>query len=105
MSLARVVTFSGVSSERIEELKREIDEGEQPEGLNPSEMVMLHDPGSSEAIAISSSTAKRTTSAGTRCSTPCRRPRPRGSGQPSSATRSRFGRAGSQARGTELGTK
>ena len=52
MSLARVVTFSGVSSERIEELKREIDEGEQPEGLNPSEMVMLHDPGSSEVIAI-----------------------------------------------------
>ena len=31
MSLARVVTFTGVSSDRIEELKREMDEGEQPE--------------------------------------------------------------------------
>ena len=52
MSLARVVTFSGVSSDRIEELKREIDEGEQPEGLNPSEVLVLHDSDSSEAIAI-----------------------------------------------------
>jgi hypothetical protein len=52
MSLARVVTFSGVSSDRIEELKREIEEGEQPEGLNPSEMLVLHDSDSSEAIAI-----------------------------------------------------
>ena len=52
MSLARVVTFSGVSSDRIEELKREIEEGEQPEGLNPSEVLVLHDSDSSEAIAI-----------------------------------------------------
>lgn len=52
MSLARVVTFTGVSSDRIEELKREMDEGDQPEGLNPSEMFVLHDPDSSEAVAI-----------------------------------------------------
>ncbi len=52
MSLARVVTFTGVSSDRIEELKREMDEGEQPEGLNPSEMFVLHDPDSNEAVAI-----------------------------------------------------
>ena len=52
MSLARVVTFTGVSSDRIDELKREMDEGEQPEGLNPSEMFVLHDPDSSEAVAI-----------------------------------------------------
>jgi hypothetical protein len=52
MSLARVVTFTGVSSDRIEELQREMDEGEQPEGLNPSEMFVLHDPDSSEAVAI-----------------------------------------------------
>jgi hypothetical protein len=52
VSLARVVTFTGVTSDRIEEIKREMDEGEQPEGLNPSEMFVLHDPDSSEAIAI-----------------------------------------------------
>jgi hypothetical protein len=52
MSIARVVSFTGVSSDRIEELKREMDEGEQPDGLNPSDMIVLHDPESSEAVAI-----------------------------------------------------
>jgi hypothetical protein len=52
VSLARVVTFTGVSSNRMEEMKREMDEGQQPEGLNPSEMLVLHDPDSSEAVAI-----------------------------------------------------
>ena len=52
MSIARVVSFTGVSSDRIEELKREMDEGEQPDGLNPSEMIVLHDADSSEAVAI-----------------------------------------------------
>ena len=52
MSLARVVTFSEVSAERIAELKREMDEGEQPEGLNPSEMIVLHDAASGESVAI-----------------------------------------------------
>lgn len=52
MSIARVVSFSGVSADRIEELKREMDEGEQPEGLNPSDMLVLHDADSDEAVAI-----------------------------------------------------
>ena len=52
MSIARVVTFTGVSSDRIKEIEREMDEGEQPEGLNPSDMFVLHDPDSSEAVAI-----------------------------------------------------
>jgi hypothetical protein len=52
MSVARVVTFTGVDSERIAQLQREMDEGEQPEGLNPSDMFVLHDPDSSEAVAI-----------------------------------------------------
>jgi len=52
MPLARVVTFTGVSSDRIEEIRRDMDEGEQPEGLNPSDMFVLHDPDSSEAVAI-----------------------------------------------------
>ena len=52
MSPARVVQFNGGSSERIEELEREMDEGQQPEGLNPSEMLVLHDSDSDEAVAI-----------------------------------------------------
>jgi hypothetical protein len=52
MALARVVTFEGVSSERIEELKAEVESGEQPEGLNATEMLVLHDAGSGDSVAI-----------------------------------------------------
>jgi hypothetical protein len=52
MSLARVVTFEGVTTDRIEELKKEMESGERPEGLNPSEMLVLHDADSSKSVAI-----------------------------------------------------
>ena len=52
MALARVVSFDGVSSERAAELAREIEGGEQPEGMNATEMLLLHDPGSDQALAI-----------------------------------------------------
>jgi hypothetical protein len=34
MALARVVTFDGVSKDRIEEMTREMNEGDKPEGLD-----------------------------------------------------------------------
>ena len=52
MALARVVTFEGVTRERIEELKREMAEGERPEGLPASELIVLHDPDSETSLAI-----------------------------------------------------
>lgn len=52
MALARVVTFDGVSSERIEKLKSEMSSGEQPEGLDASEFLLLHDPDSEKSVAI-----------------------------------------------------
>ena len=52
MALARVVTFEGVSSERIEELRRQIEEGERPEGLNATEMLVLHDADAEKSVAI-----------------------------------------------------
>ena len=52
MALARVVSFEGVTRERIEELKREMAEGERPEGLPASELVILHDPESEKSLAI-----------------------------------------------------
>ena len=52
MALARVVSFDGVTQERIEELRREISDGEQPEGLNATELLLLHDPGSEQSLAI-----------------------------------------------------
>jgi hypothetical protein len=50
--LARVVSFEGVDSDRIAQLTSEIEGGEQPEGLNASEMLLLHDPDADQALAI-----------------------------------------------------
>jgi hypothetical protein len=52
MALARVVSFQGVSEERIADLRREIEGGEQPEGMNATEMLLLHDPGAEESVAV-----------------------------------------------------
>jgi hypothetical protein len=53
MALARVVSFEGVSKERIEEMKREMAEGERrPEGMPATEIVVLHDPESEKSLAI-----------------------------------------------------
>jgi hypothetical protein len=52
MPLARVVTFEGVDKNRVEEMQREMREGEQPEGLPAKEVVVLHDPEADKAVAI-----------------------------------------------------
>ena len=52
MAVARVVSFDGVNSDRMAALKSEIESGEQPEGLNATEMLLLHDPGADRALAI-----------------------------------------------------
>lgn len=52
MALARVVTFEGVNRDRIEEMKREMEEGEQPEGLPATELIVLHDPDAEKSLAI-----------------------------------------------------
>jgi hypothetical protein len=52
MALARVVTFEGVGKERIEELGRQMREDEPPEGLDASEVVVLHDPAAEQSVVI-----------------------------------------------------
>jgi hypothetical protein len=53
MALARVVSFDGVSKERMEEMKREMAEGEgRPEGLPATEIIILHDPEAEKSVAI-----------------------------------------------------
>jgi hypothetical protein len=52
MALARVVTFEGVSKERMEELDREMSEGQPPEGLPAAELVALHDPEAERSLVI-----------------------------------------------------
>ena len=52
MAVARVVTFSGVDRNRIDEMKSEMEGGQPPEGLDATEVIMLHDPEKDESVAI-----------------------------------------------------
>ena len=52
MALARVVTFDGVSKDRAAEMQRQIGEGERPEGIPATEIIVLHDPEAEKALAI-----------------------------------------------------
>jgi hypothetical protein len=52
MALARVVTFEGVSKDRMDEMDREMQDREQPEGVAATEIVVLHDPEGEESRAI-----------------------------------------------------
>ena len=52
MALSRVVSFDGVSTDRMEEIKREVSQGEQPEGIPATELVMLHDPEAERSLVI-----------------------------------------------------
>jgi hypothetical protein len=52
MALARVVTFEGVDRSRIEQLRQQVEGGEQPEGLNSTELIVLHDPETNASLTI-----------------------------------------------------
>jgi hypothetical protein len=52
MPLARVVTFDGVSSDRMAEMKREMEDNEPPENVPATEIVVLHDPEAEKSLVI-----------------------------------------------------
>ena len=52
MALARVVTFDGVGNDRVAEMQRDMQSDEQPEGLNATEIVVLHDPDAEKALVV-----------------------------------------------------
>jgi hypothetical protein len=52
MALARVVTFEGVSKDRMAQLQRELSEGEQPEDIPATELIVLHDPDTEKSVAV-----------------------------------------------------
>jgi hypothetical protein len=52
MAIARVVSFEDVNRARLDQMNREMSEGEQPEGLNATEVIVLHDPEAGKALAI-----------------------------------------------------
>ena len=52
MAIARVVTFDGVDSDRIQQMQQEMDEGERPDDIPATEIIVLHDADASKSIAI-----------------------------------------------------
>jgi len=52
MTLARVVSFTGVNQQRIEEMKREIGGGQRPDNVPATEIMVLHDPVAETTLAI-----------------------------------------------------
>ena len=52
MSFARAVSFEGVTKDRVAQLERELNEGERPEGMPATEILMLHDPGDEKSLVI-----------------------------------------------------
>ena len=52
MSLARVVTFSGVDSDRMAEMQKEIEGSERPAGVPAKEMIVLHDPENDTSLVV-----------------------------------------------------
>ena len=52
MPLARVVSFDGVSSDRIAEMQRDMQDRGRPEDVPAKEIVVLHDPEGEKSLVI-----------------------------------------------------
>ena len=52
MPFARVVSFDGVSSDRMAEMQREMEASERPEDVPAKEIVVLHDPEAEKSLVI-----------------------------------------------------
>jgi hypothetical protein len=52
MAVARVVTFEGVSKDRMDEMNREMQQGEPPEGFPPAELLVLHDADTEKSVVV-----------------------------------------------------
>jgi hypothetical protein len=52
MALARVVTFDGVSKDRMQEMQREMEGGDPPEGMPSSELLVLHDGDADQSVVV-----------------------------------------------------
>ena len=53
MPLARVVSFDGVSSDRMEEMRREMEGGgDRPDDVPSTEIVVLHDPEAEKSLVL-----------------------------------------------------
>jgi len=52
MALARVVSFDGVTKDRLAMLEKQLQEGDPPEGLSPQEIIVLHDADAEKSLTL-----------------------------------------------------
>jgi hypothetical protein len=52
MALARVVSFDGVTADRVKEMRSEMSDSEPPEGLPAKEIIVLHDADAEKSVVI-----------------------------------------------------
>jgi hypothetical protein len=52
MALARVVSFEGVSSERMADMQREMEGSERPDEVPAKEIIVLHDADAQKALVL-----------------------------------------------------
>jgi len=52
MAIARVVTFDGVDSERMAQMKGEMEGGGRPEEIPATEILVLHDPEAEKSVVV-----------------------------------------------------
>ena len=52
MAIARVVSFEGVDSDRMAQMRSEMEGSERPEGVPAKEIIVLHDPDSQKSLVL-----------------------------------------------------
>jgi hypothetical protein len=52
MAVARVVTFDGVTKDRMDQMNREMSDGDPPEGFPPAEVIVLHDAEAEKSLVV-----------------------------------------------------
>ena len=52
MPLARVVSFDGVSSDRMAQMQREMQDSERPDDVPAQEILVLHDPEAEKSLVV-----------------------------------------------------
>jgi hypothetical protein len=52
MALARVVTFEGVSKDRVEQMKREMEGQDRPDEIPATEVLVLHDAEAERSLVV-----------------------------------------------------
>jgi hypothetical protein len=52
MAFARVVSFEGVSKDRMTAMQQEMEEGGRPDDVPATEILVLHDPETESSLAI-----------------------------------------------------